>query len=98
MDGETNGGKEATQGAQDASQQQGQEQQETQQGQLSLSIRKSTLRYVDNRRFDSEHADHACKWRDLRPGGRAVPPQNGISQSSSNSFRCAGPSSSPTLQ
>ena len=33
MDGETNGGQEATQGAQDASQQQGQEQQETQQGQ-----------------------------------------------------------------
>lgn len=32
MDGETNGGQEATQGAQDASQQQGQEQQETQQG------------------------------------------------------------------
>lgn len=31
MDGETNGGQEATQGAQDASQQQGQEQQETQQ-------------------------------------------------------------------
>ena len=33
MDGETNGGQEATQGAQDTSQQQGQEQQETQQGQ-----------------------------------------------------------------
>ena len=32
MDGETNGGQEATQGAQDASQQQGQEQQKTQQG------------------------------------------------------------------
>ena len=31
MDGETNGGQEATQGAQDTSQQQGQEQQETQQ-------------------------------------------------------------------
>ena len=31
MEGETNGGQEATQGAQDASQQQGQEQQETQQ-------------------------------------------------------------------
>ena len=37
MDGETNGGQEATQGAQDASQQQGQEQQETQQqGQLQV--------------------------------------------------------------
>lgn len=36
MDGETNGGQEATQGAQDASQQQGQEQQETQQGQSQL--------------------------------------------------------------
>ena len=31
MDGETNGGQEATQGAQDQAQQQGQEQQETQQ-------------------------------------------------------------------
>ena len=36
MDGETNGGQEATQGAQDASQQQGQEQQETQQGQSQV--------------------------------------------------------------
>ena len=36
MDGETNGGQEATQGAQDASQQQGQEQQETQRGQSQL--------------------------------------------------------------
>ena len=37
MDGETNGCKEATQGAQDASQQQGQEQQETQQGQQEVT-------------------------------------------------------------
>ena len=36
MDGETNGGQEATQGAQDTSQQQGQEQQETQQGQSQV--------------------------------------------------------------
>ena len=36
MDGETNGNQEATQGAQDASQQQGQEQQETQQGQSQV--------------------------------------------------------------
>ena len=36
MDGETNGGQEATQGAQDASQQQGREQQETQQGQSQV--------------------------------------------------------------
>lgn len=36
MDGETNCGQEATQGAQDASQQQGQEQQETQQGQSQV--------------------------------------------------------------
>ncbi len=36
MDGETNGGQEATQGAQDASRQQGQEQQETQQGQSQV--------------------------------------------------------------
>lgn len=36
MDGETNGGQEATQGAQDAPQQQGQEQQETQQGQSQV--------------------------------------------------------------
>lgn len=36
MDGETDGGQEATQGAQDASQQQGQEQQETQQGQSQV--------------------------------------------------------------
>jgi len=36
MDGETNGGQEATQGAQDASQQQGQEQQKTQQGQSQV--------------------------------------------------------------
>lgn len=36
IDGETNGGQEATQGAQDASQQQGQEQQETQQGQSQV--------------------------------------------------------------
>ena len=36
MDGETNGGPEATQGAQDTSQQQGQEQQETQQGQSQV--------------------------------------------------------------
>lgn len=36
MDGETNGGQEATQGAQDASQQQGQEQRETQQGQSQV--------------------------------------------------------------
>ena len=38
MDGETNGGKEATQGSQDASQQQGQEQQETQQGQSQVGV------------------------------------------------------------
>ncbi|ERL10187.1 hypothetical protein HMPREF1316_2146 [Olsenella profusa F0195] len=37
MDGETNGGQEATQGAQDQAQQQGQEQQETQQGQSQVS-------------------------------------------------------------
>ena len=36
MDGETNGGQEATQGAQDQAQQQGQEQQETQQGQSQV--------------------------------------------------------------
>ena len=36
MDGETNGSQEATQGAQDTSQQQGQEQQETQQGQSQV--------------------------------------------------------------
>ena len=36
MDGETNGGQEATQGAQDASHQQDQEQQETQQGQSQV--------------------------------------------------------------
>ena len=36
MDGETNGGQEATQGAQDTSQQQGQEQQETQRGQSQV--------------------------------------------------------------
>ena len=36
MDGETNGGKEATQGAQDQAQQKGQEQQETQQGQSQV--------------------------------------------------------------
>ena len=37
MDSETNGGQEATQGAQDTSQQQGQEQQETQQGQSQVN-------------------------------------------------------------
>ena len=37
MDGETNGGQEATQGAQDQAQQQGQEQQETQQGQQEVT-------------------------------------------------------------
>ncbi len=37
MDGETNGGQEATQGAQDQAQQQGQEQQETQQGQQEMT-------------------------------------------------------------
>ena len=36
MDGETNGGQEATQGTQDTSQQQGQEQQETQQSQSQV--------------------------------------------------------------
>ncbi len=36
MDGETNGGQEATQGAQDPAQQQGQGQQETQQGQSQV--------------------------------------------------------------
>ncbi len=36
MDGETNGGQEATQGAEDQAQQQGQEQQETQQGQSQV--------------------------------------------------------------
>ena len=36
MDGETNGGQEATQGAENTSQQQGQEQQETQQGQSQV--------------------------------------------------------------
>ena len=38
MDGETNGSQEATQGAQNASQQQGQEQQETQQGQSQVGV------------------------------------------------------------
>lgn len=37
MDGETNGGQEATQGAQDQAQQQSQEQQETQQGQQEVT-------------------------------------------------------------
>ena len=46
MDGETNGSQEATQGAQDASQQQGQEQQETQQGQSQVGGDATDAYYV----------------------------------------------------
>ena len=42
MDGETNGGQEATQGAQDTSQQQGQGQQETQQDKQKVTGAKRT--------------------------------------------------------
>ena len=62
MDGETNGGQEATQGAQDASQQQGQGQQETQQQRTRSNFKYRALWLCRPFDYDTQDWAEAQEW------------------------------------